>query len=204
MKLVPIDNISLGRFFKIVTYLLLVFLILVSALVVNWHYSPEIIVLILFLCAYTLLLTLPIIRFKISPTAFEGELERLVKEREESPAPSETLQEVTEEVKEFSKELVENDSILMRLSIAIEITLRNIAESAGITRLKVSMGELSRILQTEGIIADPWLIEALDFFRRHRNDLIHEGKAQDIQAGIDIGREVLAKLRQIQKERSKK
>ena len=188
--------------FKIITFFLLIFLILVSSWSVNWHYTSEIVVLVMFLCAYTILLTLPITKFKLSLAGFEGELERLLKKREESPALPETVEEVNAEVAEFSQELVGADTILMRLSIAIEITLRNIAESAGITKLKVSMAELTRMLQKEEIITDPWLIDALHFFRRYRNDLIHEGQTQNIQAGISIGREVLAKLRQIQKERS--
>lgn len=196
------DNDKIGRFFKIATFFLLVFLILVSSWAVNWHYSAEIIVLVLFLCAYTVLLTLPITRFKLGPTGFEGELERLVKKRETSPAPPETIEEVDEEVAEFSRDLVQADTILMRLSIEIEKTLRNIAESYGFSHLKVGMGQLTRMLQKKEIITDQWLIEALYFFRRHRNELIHEGKISDIQEAINVGREVLARLRQIQKEQA--
>jgi len=156
----------------------------------------------MFLCAYTILLTLPITRFKLSSTGFEGELERLVRKKEGSPASQETIAEVDEEVADFSQELVEPDTILMRLSIEIETTLRAIAESAGVSRLKVGISQLTRVLQEKQIITDPWLIDALYFFRIYRNDLIHEGKTRDIQEGISVGREVLAKLRQIQKERS--
>lgn len=197
----PLDH-NLSTFFKIITFFLLVFLILVSSWSVNWHYTLEIVVLVMFLCAYTILLTLPITRFKLSPTGFEGELERLVREKEGSPASQETIEEVDEEVAEFSQELVEPDTILMRLSIEIETTLRAIAESAGVSRLKVGIGQLTRVLQQKQIITDPWLIDALHFFRIYRNDLIHEGKTRDIQEGISVGREVLAKLRQIQKEKS--
>jgi len=197
---------SLDRYisqsFKIITFFLLIFLIVVSSWVGDWHYSAEIIVLVMFLCAYTVLLTLPIAKFKLSPTGFEGELERLIKERETSPAPPETVEEVNKEVAEFSQDLVEPDTILMRLSIEIETTLRNIAESAGFSRVKVGMGQLTRMLQQKQIITDSWLINALHFFRKYRNELIHEGKTSDIQEVINVGREVLAKLRQIQKERS--
>ena len=102
----------------------------------------------------------------------------------------------------FSQEFVEPDTVLMRLAIEIETTLRALAESAGITRLKVGMGQLTRMLQKSQIINDPWLIKSLLFFTDSRNALLHEGKTTDIKNGIILGREVLTKLRQIQKERS--
>lgn len=201
IKIMSIGNDNLGKIFKVITFFLLVSLILISSLVVNWHFSAEIIALVLLLIAYTLLLTLPITKFKLSPTGFEGELERLMKEREASPAPPETVEEVNEEVAEFSQDLGEPDTILMRLSIEIETTLRTIAESAGLSKPKVGIGQLTRMLQQKQIITDSWLINALHFFRKYRNKLLHEGKTSNIQEAISVGREVLAKLRQIQKER---
>lgn len=192
---------TMASLFKIITFFLLIFLILVSSWSVNWSYTSEIIVLVMFLCAYTVLLTLPITKFKLSPTGFEGELERLIRERETSPAPPETVEEVNEEVAEFSQDLVEPDTILMRLSIEIETTLRNIAESAGLSETKVGIAQLTRMLQHKQIITDSWLIRALHFFRKYRNDLLHEGKTSHIQEAINVGRVALVKLRQIQKER---
>lgn len=186
-------------FFKIVTFSLLVFLVLISSFSVNWHFGMEIITVVLFLCAYTIILTLPIKRFKLGLSGFEGELERLIKEKVTSSASPETVEEVEEEMIAFSQESIEPDTVLLRLSIEIETTLRSIAESKGLVRIKVGLGQLTRILQQKQIISDPWLIDALHFFRKYRNELIHEGKTADIEAGINVGREVLVKLKQIQK-----
>jgi len=103
-------------------------------------------------------------------------------------------------VAEFSQNIVESDLMLMRLSIEIETTLRNIAELSGLTDIKVGLGQLTRMLQQKEIITNQWLFAALQFFQVHRNELIHEGKTSDIQQAIDVGRLTLAKLRQIQKE----
>lgn len=88
----------------------------------------------------------------------------------------------------------------MRLSIEIETTLRNIAGMLGIISTKVGMGTLVDMLRGREILTDRWLITALHFFRRYRNELLHEGKTRDIQDAINVGRKVLAKLKQIQKE----
>lgn len=191
---------AIVRIFKIVTFSLLVFLILISSFSVSWHFDAEIIGAILLLCGYTIILTLPIKKFKLTPASFEGELYRLSKEHIASSASPATLKEVDEELIYFSRELVEPDTVLFRLSIEIEKTLRNIAKSTGLSRLTVGMGQLIQILQREQIIIDPWLIDALHFFRRYRNALIHEGKITDIETGINVAREVLAKLKQIQKK----
>jgi hypothetical protein len=192
---------AISRIFKIVTFLILILLILISSFSVNWHFSVEIITVVLFLCAYTIILTLPIKRFKLGLSGFEGELERLIKEKVTTAASPETVEEVEEELNEISQEVIEPDTVLLRLSIEIEKTLRSIAESKGLIRTKVGLGRLTWILQQKQIISDPWLIDALSFFRKYRNKLIHEGKTTDIEAGINIGREVLVKLKQIQKKR---
>jgi DNA-binding transcriptional regulator GbsR (MarR family) len=111
---------------------------------------------------------------------------------------AETDKEVTQEVARFSENYAEPDIVLMKMAIEIETTLRNIAEQAGLSRTKVSMGMLVRILQQKELITEKWLLEALRFFQSHRNELIHEGKTDDIRDAIDVGREVLAKLREIE------
>lgn len=193
-------NNNIGKYFKIITFMLLVFLILTTSWVVGWHPTPEILSLVLFLCAYTLLLVLPITKFKLGPSGFEGELERLMKEREVSPAPDEIVEEVDREIAVYSENLVDQDVVLMRLSIDIETTLRDIAERVELRRTRVGMGALVDMLKQRGILKDPWLLDSLHFFREHRNELLHEGKTSDVKDAINVGRKVLAKLRQIQKE----
>ncbi len=184
-------------FFKISTFLLLTFLILFSSWVGNWHLSAEIISVVLILCGYVLFLVLPMKRFKLSLSGFEGDLDRL--SREPTPHVSnERVKEVDEQVEIFSENTIEPDLLLMRLSIEIETTLRTISEQAGLKRTKVGIGQLTRYLKSREIITDSWLINALYFFQQHRNELVHEGKTEDIQKAIDIGRSVLAYLKDIQ------
>ena len=183
-------------FFEIDTFIILTFMILVS-FGMNWHLNVEIISLVIILCGYVLLLILPIKRFKLGPTGFEGDLDRLTREPT-PPVSREQLEEVDEQVERFSENTVEPDLIFMRLSIEIETTLRAISEKAGLEHPKASMLELSRFLQDRGLITDSWFIDALRFLRMHRNELVHEGKTTDVQKAIDIGRSVLAKLREIQ------
>jgi hypothetical protein len=194
-------NTKIGTYFSTITFILLIFLILVSSWSVSWHITAEVDFLNLTLCAYALFLVLPITKFRFGPSGFEGELERLVKDRKLSPVQTDIVEEVNKEVVEFSQNLVESDLILMRLSIEIETTLRNIAEKSGLRHTKVSMGMLVNMLRRKEIITDHWLIEALHFFQIYRNELIHEGKTSDLHEAINVGGMVLAKLRQIQKER---
>jgi hypothetical protein len=195
-----ISNSEIAKYFKIITFILLFFLVLASSWATGWHPTLEINLLVLFLCAYVLLLVLPITKFKLGPSGFEGELKWLTDEKGISPPPSEIVEKVDKEVAEFSQNIVESDLMLMRLSIEIETTLRNIAELSGLTDIKVGLGQLTRMLQQKEIITNQWLFAALQFFQVHRNELIHEGKTSDIQQAIDVGRLTLAKLRQIQKE----
>ena len=191
-------KLQIEFFFKVLTYILLFSIIIVSFSVSSWHSTLEIDLLTLFLIAYTVLLVLPITRFKLGPSGFEGELERLKEEKEKSPVSAETAKEVNQEVDRFSENLVESDLVLMKLSIEIETTLRSIAESSGISRTKVSMGMLIQMLVQKEILTDNWLLDALRFFQIHRNELIHEGRTDDIEKAIDVGRTVLAKLRELQ------
>lgn len=198
MNIMPQKDHRVEAFFKIVTYVLLFSVILVSLWASEWNSTLETNLLILFLIAYTLLLILPITRFKLGPSGFEGELDRLEQEKEKSPISTGTAKEVNQEIDRFSEELVEPDLVLMKLSIEIETTLRSIAEHSGISPAKVGIGRLNQMLRQKEILTDSWLLDALHFFQIHRNELIHEGKTDDIEKAIDIGRKVLTKLREIQ------
>lgn len=110
------------------------------------------------------------------------------------------MEEVNQEVKRFSNEFVESDLVLMKLSIEIETTLRHISELSDFHHTKLGMGRLIRMLRQKEILTNKWLLKALEFFRVHRNELIHEGKTSDIEEAIDVGQTILVKLRQIEKE----
>jgi hypothetical protein len=184
--------------FKVITYGLVLSLVVVSFWASNWNLTAEIDVVVIFLIAYTLLLVLPFSKFKLGPSGFEGELERLVEGRETTQVSAETTREVNQEVANFSEAVVDSDSVLIRLSIEIETTLRSIAESSGMTHTKVSTGMLIQMLTQREILTDKWLLNALRFFQIHRNELIHEGRTDDIRTAIDVGKRVLAQLREIQ------
>ena len=189
---------KMGRAFVSITFFLLIFLILIASWTNNWIYSAEIVAIILFLCGYSLILTLPIKKFRLTPASFEGELDKLVKEKPKTTV--EEIEEVQRQVEDFSEESAQPDTILIQLSIEIEKTLRKIGKSYGIQNLKKSMGYLTRNLQKKQIITDKWLINALDFFRVYRNELLHEGKRDNLLEAIDVGEEVLARLKQIEKK----
>lgn len=184
--------------FKVITYGLVLSLIMVSFWASNWKLTIEVDVVVMFLIAYTLLLILPFSKFKLGPSGFEGELERLVEERETTQVSAETAREVNQEVANISQAVVDDDSVLIRLTIEIEITLRSIAELSGMTLTRVSTGQLIQMLTQKGILTDRWLLSALRFFQTHRNELIHEGRTDDIRDAIDVGRRVLGQLREIQ------
>lgn len=186
---------------KIGTFAVLTFIIIMSSFSADWGLDTLIVSVILLLCAYTIILTMPLTKFKLGASGFEAELDRLTnqKEREEIEVESKEV----EEVAELSEDLVEPDTILIRLSIEIETILRDIATSTGIKNPKVSMGMLVRYLQKDYVLTNRWLIDSLDFFRQYRNELLHEGKTDDIEKAIDLGREVLVHLKQIQKRYEK-
>jgi hypothetical protein len=184
--------------FKVITYGLVLSLVLVSFWASNWRLTAEIDAVLLFLIAYTLLLILPFSRFKLGLSGFEGELGRLVEGAATAQATTDTTREVDREVADFSEEVVDNDSVLIRLAIEIETTLRNIAKSSGLTVAHVGMGQLIQMLRRREILTDKWLLNALHFFQVHRNELIHEGRTDDIRNAIDVGKGALAQLREIQ------
>lgn len=159
-----------------------------------------------FFIAYTLLLVLPITDFELGPLSFKGkmkrELERLTEQSRTLSVPPETVGGIRNDLSFFTTRS-NNDTVLMKLSIDIETTLRNIAESMQkynekYNGRKVGMAQLIDFLRGQEVITDKWLIEALHFFRVHRNELIHEGKTDDIAKAIDVGTRVLAELKVIQ------
>jgi len=58
----------------------------------------------------------------------------------EFPPPPEVQREVNRELTEFSQKIADPDVILMKLSIEIETTLRDIAKLSGMVTTKVGMG----------------------------------------------------------------
>lgn len=184
--------------FKVITYGLVLFLVVVSFWTSGWKLTAEIDVAVLFLIAYTLLLILPFSKFKLGISGFEGELERLKDESGTAQVSPETARAVDQEVASFSEAGMDNDTVLIRLAIEIETILRSIAESSGITRTKVGMGQLVQMLSQKEILTDKWLLNALHFFQVHRNELIHEGRTDDISDAISIGQIVISMLRDIQ------
>lgn len=181
--------------------MILVFLTLMSFWAANWHLGGGTISLTLILSGYTLFLVLPIIRFKLGPSGFEGELKRLIEEKDKVPTSVKSIKEVEKDLAKFSEKTVEPDLLLMRLSVEIETTMRSIAQTSGLapSLLKVGIGSLNRMLRQAEIITDPWLINAIQFFQTHRNALVHEGKTTDVKAAIEIGSVVLARLKEIKK-----
>lgn len=193
---------------KVITYCFLLLIIAISFWAYGWKASAEFDVLVLFFIAYTLLLVLPITDFELSPLSFKGkmkrELKRLVEQSSTLSVPRETVGGIQNELRFFTARS-NSDTVLMKLSIDIETTLRNIAESLQkynekYNGKKVGMAQLINFLRGEGVITDKWLVEALYFFRVYRNELIHEGKSDDIAKAIDVGTKVLAELKEIQRE----
>lgn len=186
---------TLDSILKVAAFLFIIIIGFLSSWVAGWHLGPSMLSLLIILCGYTLLLVLPITKFKLSPSGFEGELERLAEQVIQ--ISSQTENEVNSQLEEFSENTVEPDLLLMRLSIEIETTLREIAEKAGMIHTRVGIGMLIRFLEQKEIITERWLIEAISFFQKYRNALVHEGKTKDIENGIEIGRTVLGKLKEI-------
>jgi hypothetical protein len=191
---------------KVITYFLLFSMIIIAFWAYNLRVTAEFDALILFFIAYTLLLVLPISDFELGPFSFKGkmkrELKRLTEETSDVSVPPETMGGLRNEMRAFRSKS-SNDIVLMKLSIDIETTLREIAESQKdyiekYKGRKVGMGQLVGFLRRREIITDKWLLDALHFFRVHRNELLHEGKTDDIEKAIDVGTKVLAELRDIQ------
>jgi hypothetical protein len=189
---------NLEDFLKVGTFLIFVFLIVVCSAAADWHLGPTMVSLVIVLVAFVVIVTLPLKRFRLGPFGFEGELEHLSR----TPTPKispEKKEDVELEMRRFAESTIEPDLLLMRLSIEIEKTLRQIADESGIPQSKVGMGQLLQFLQTKEVLTDRWLIDALHFFQKHRNELVHEGKTSDIEKAIEIGQSVLAYLKDIKK-----
>lgn len=185
---------------KIAAFVIVAFLVLVCFSTAGWRPSLEADFLTLILVAYTLLLVLPFSKFKLSISGFEGELRRLTADKNAPSVETGVAEKLNKELDEFARGISDPDLTLMKISIEIETTLRDIAESLGLKGTKTSMSRLIDMLRQKEILTDAWMLDALGFFRNHRNELIHEGKTEDIKEAIKVGKTVLARLRQIQKE----
>jgi hypothetical protein len=199
-------KLELESVLKIITYCFLFSIITISFWAYNWKASAEFDALVLFFIAYTLLLVLPISDFELGPFSFKGkmkqELKRLTEETRTVLVPPETLGGIQNDMRVF-RSRSSNDIILMKLSIEIETTLRDMAESQKMydkkyQGRKVGMAQLIEFLRIQKIITDKWLLDALHFFRVHRNELLHKGKTDDLAKAIDVGTKVLAELKEIQ------
>jgi hypothetical protein len=185
-----------GTIIKITTYIFLILLIIVDMWTSDGHLSYSTVSVVLFLTGYTLLLVLPFRKFKLSPSSFEGELENLIRTAPTQRVPSQAEKHVAREVEKVSQGLIDKRSVMLELSIRIEGELKRIAGIAGLSLrdTRQSVGQLIQILQKKEIITDTWLIKALEFFRSHRNELVHTGSTNDIDNAIKVGEVVLAKL----------
>jgi len=172
-------------------------LILFAALIAaNWKLNYEILGLSMILTGYTLVLVLPITRFRIGTSGIEGEISRL-KANASTKAPSDkSAAEASAVVAEISQTYVDPRSVFLELSMEIEKRLRQLAVSRGLPH-RVGMGELLRQLRRHEVVTDRWLLDAVQFFIQKRNLILHEGKVEQIQSAIDIGTAVLARLSEI-------
>src|SRR6266566_4498548 len=90
--------------------------------------NSDILVLVLILTAYTLLLVLPIRRFKLTLHSFEGELDELINEANESPPTVASEARVDNSVISASyAQSTDPRLVLLQLSVAIEKKLAEIA-----------------------------------------------------------------------------
>ncbi|MDG6980828.1 MAG: hypothetical protein JRN51_06905 [Nitrososphaerota archaeon] len=182
--------------FEVMTYLILAGLPVASLLTNGFQLSAETNVALLFLLAYTVLLVLPISKFKLGPSGFEGDIDRLVKNAP-SPPPSPTAAPITRTSAVRYENLVDPRSVFLQLSIDIETKLRAMGERSKVQG-KLPLGNLIEQLRRREVLTDPWLLDALSVFRKHRNAIVHEGSMRDINAAIDIGNTVLVKLNEIE------
>lgn len=68
--------------------------------------------------------------------------------------------------------------------------------SNGISHFRSLCEKVKSVVKTRQNL-DRWLLDALQFFIKRRNLIVHEGKVERIQSAIDIGTTVLAKLNEI-------
>lgn len=190
---------ALDILLKIVTYSLIFAVIIIAFYFTTFVLNVEIEVMALMLIGYTLFLVLPFSKAKMSLSGFEVELERLKTESKNETISAENTTEAEQEVAIIKDGTVDNDTVLVRLSIEIEKTLKSIAEASGLPS-KIGLGQLIQMMSRKEILTDKWLIDALLFFRVHRNELVHEGKTDDIMLAIDVGKTVLAKLIELKKK----
>jgi len=181
--------------FATVTYVILI-LVLSAVLVEDrWVLNWEILGLLTLLAGYTLVLVLPVSRFKISASGIEAEVLRL-KNTAPTPSPAdESTKEAETVVSQASESLTDPRSVFLDLSIELEKRLRQLGASHGISQ-KMGMGQLVNQLRRRQVLTDAWLIDALQLFIQKRNQIVHEGKIELIQSAIEMGTVVLGRLEQ--------
>lgn len=182
---------TFGLLFKIITYLSLIIILFISFYYQSFIINIDLIGLIIILCGYTIIMSLRLKNFQLSPTGISAELDTLEKESEKV---AKVENGIKSEVEKTIEDAIEPDTQLLRLSIEIEKTLRNLAILTGIKESRVSMRQLLDYLIQNKTITDKWLIEAIIFISHNRNLLAHEGTVIDIKKAINIGKEVLSHL----------
>lgn len=187
------------RIFEILTYLILAGLPALSLAFNGGQLTAETNVALLFLLAYTILLVLPVSKFKLTPSGFEADIDRLAKN---APTTAGTVSGslgvgLEARVTVVEPDLVDPRSNFLQLSIDIERKLRVLAQGHGVTG-KIPLGQLIEKLRRMEVITDAWLLDALTVFRKRRNEIVHEGNLRDINAAIEIGKLVIAKLEETQ------
>jgi hypothetical protein len=191
-----VDEQPAHNLFAVATYVVLVVVLAAVLLEDTWVLNWEILGLLTLIAGYTLILVLPVTRFKISPSGVEAEVSRL---KSLAPAPSpadESTREAETVVSQVSESLTDPRSVFLDLSIELEKRLRQLGASCGISQ-RMGMGQLFSELRRREVLTDPWLIEALPVFIQKRNQIVHEGKIELIQSAIEMGTVALGRLEQI-------
>lgn len=190
------SDVSFEDGIKVLTYILISAILFVAFYFTTFKLNVEIEIMALMLIGYTLFLVLPFSSGKMGLSGFEFELKRLKNESKKEPVIAQVITEADREVASLKQGIVDDDTFLIKLIIQIETTLRSIANASGLPS-KVGLGQLINMMYHKEILTDKWLISALNFFREHRNELVHEGKTEDIKSAISVGKTVLAKLLEI-------
>jgi hypothetical protein len=185
--------------FKTMTYAILALVLFVVLIVASWILNPEILILLGLLVGYTLILVLPVTKFKISATGVEADVDHLERNAPALPSETSTAKEAKAAVNQSTQALNDPRSVFLDLSIEIEKKLRQTAISRGISE-KMGMGQMVHQLNRIGVITDPWLLDALRLFVDKRNQIVHEGRIELIQSAIDIGTVVLGRLEETNEE----
>lgn len=179
-------------FFEIGTYASLVLVLGLALWVTSGNLNPNIDGLILILSAYTLLLVLPIRKFRLTWHSFEAELDELYDEAKRSPPTLRGERIADQTLARTYERSTDPRLVLLQMSVEIESKLAQIAERHGLE--KQSFYQIIDLLRQKEILTDSFVINGLRFFREQRNALVHQGRVPELAKAIDIGRTLLAKL----------